>query len=426
MGRLLPALLAAGLLIGTALAEDQTLLGAELVVSNPGPEHRRKIVVYAKESDTDATLVGDPSAAGAVVTIELNGAAASSQTHLLPSGTSAVGNRSFWRGDFIKGFTYRDTTGENGAVERAFIRIRRGVARLKIWISSRTRPVSNVPPNLGTDGCVRFAIGDGDSYSIAFADGTVSNWGAARFKVARPTSQRTCLDAPTTTTTTSTSTTTSTIVVEPAPLVWAFGDSITGFYCPVLRNAHPEWNVECRHISGERTAGGLTRLTNALAEAPTPPSVVVIEEGVNDCVLAAQDFDLSSGSLVCNETGPLGPTTVATNLELMAEAVRAHGATPLVATTLHQCPVPSVDCMALPIDDPGFCPVRRCFFDHVCDVNALIETGATPAIPFQLDGAYFLDVLHPNAEGAAILAQRAADAIAAALQPSTTSSTSAP
>ena len=49
----------------------------------------------ARESESDGTLVGDPVANGATVTIRANGEAGTSETYALPAGTSAVTAKPF-------------------------------------------------------------------------------------------------------------------------------------------------------------------------------------------------------------------------------------------------------------------------------------------------------------------------------------------
>jgi lysophospholipase L1-like esterase len=188
-------------------------------------------------------------------------------------------------------------------------------------------------------------------------------------------------------------------------------------YCPLLQAAHPEWDVICKGESGELTPDGNDRLTADLNAAAAPPQVVVIEEGVNDCVVGSGYYDVSSGSIVCDTSYPLEAHA---NLEAMANAVRAHGGTPLITTTLYNCPIFGFGCMWLPVDHPGFCPEIRCLFDDACMLSQLVRNGTTPWVSFVLGSGQFADLLHPNEAGNAILAERAADAITAALSTTTT------
>jgi acetyl esterase/lipase len=210
-------LLLAGLLtlpmVPLAGAADQTVLGKVLLVKNPSTPDKRTISVSAKETATDNTIVGDPVVGGATVTVTANGTSTSSQTFVLPAGTSPLTGKAFWTGDAVKGFAYKDTKGENGPVKNAKLEIRNGIAEIKVAIGARYGAVSVVPPNTGTDGCVLFTVGGGDSYSVQFASGQMKNSGGVLFKVTKPTSQGSCVP---TTTTTTTSTTTTTQCSTPA------------------------------------------------------------------------------------------------------------------------------------------------------------------------------------------------------------------
>jgi acetyl esterase/lipase len=203
-----------------APAADQTVRGSRLILKDPGTPERRKITVKAKEAASDDTLVGDPVADGATVAITANGATPSSETYPLPTGTSPSRQRPFWTGDAVKGFKYRDAKGENGPVSRAQIKIRKGVFQIKVVVDGNLAPVAIVPPNPGSDGCALFTIVGGDSYSVQFADGALTNEGATLFKVVEPASEGSCVP----TTTTSSSTTTTTLGLQyarppgPAPL----------------------------------------------------------------------------------------------------------------------------------------------------------------------------------------------------------------
>lgn len=212
MRRLLLALTFALAALPAAHAADQTVLGKDLTVKNPGGPERRMVTVKAKETGTDNTLVGNPAASGATVTIQLTGVTSSSDVYALPAGSSASNGKPFWTGDAVKGFKYRDAKGENGPVKSAELKSKGGTFQLKIAVDGRRGPVSLVPPGPGA-GCVLVDIIGGDSYSVSFADGQVTTAGSTLFKIANPVSQSSCI-APTTTTT-STSTTTTTLVPIP-------------------------------------------------------------------------------------------------------------------------------------------------------------------------------------------------------------------
>jgi len=218
-------------LLTVARAADQTVLGSALNIKNPGTPDKRRITITAKETATDDTIVGNPTVDGATVTITAEGAAASNEAFALPAGTSPLRGKPFWTGDAVKGFKYADPKGENGPVKSALIKLKNGTFQIKVAVSGKLAPVAVVPPDPGTDGCVLLAIGEGDTYSVRFASGKVTNKGTALFKVAKPTAQGLCL--PSTTTTTSTSTTTSTLPLlpfrtPPGPAPLRYRDSAFG------------------------------------------------------------------------------------------------------------------------------------------------------------------------------------------------------
>jgi hypothetical protein len=208
---------------GLAAAAEQTILGKTLSVkdSSSGVDPlKRGAAASAGEKSSPNTIVGDPtlagSAGGAILEIFLNGANSSNQVFVLPQGTSSQG-KPFWSGSLAKGFKYKDPKGDNGAVKTAAIKKSgSGTFVIKAKLKGKQGPMTVVPPNPGTSGCVALKLGisagAGDRYSIQFgADGIVSNSGAKTFKVKKPTLQGVCPGAaPTTTTTTTTSTTTTT------------------------------------------------------------------------------------------------------------------------------------------------------------------------------------------------------------------------
>jgi acetyl esterase/lipase len=209
-------LLVVGMLVLPALtaaeAAEQTVRGSALIVKNPSTAAKRKVVVKAKETASDSTLVGDPVMNGATVSITVNGASPSADTYDLPAGVSPSTLKPFWTGDAFKGFKYKDPQGENGPVKSAQITSKGAVFQIKITVDGKLGPVAVVPPNPGSDGCVLLTITGGDSYSVQFVPGQVTNQGATLFKVAKPTSEGSCAAA--TTTTTSSSTTTTTVALH--------------------------------------------------------------------------------------------------------------------------------------------------------------------------------------------------------------------
>ena len=200
-----------------AHAADQTVLGNQLVVKNPSAPEKRKVTVKGKESASDNTIVGDPVANGATVTITANGANPTEETYAMPAGTSPSSSKPYWSGDLVKGFKYRDSKGENGPVKVAQLKLKGGVFQIKVVVDGKLAPVGIVPPAPGSDGCALLTIVGGDSYSVLFADGTLTNQGAILFKIVKPTAQGSCVSTTTTSSTTSStsSSTTSTTLGFP-------------------------------------------------------------------------------------------------------------------------------------------------------------------------------------------------------------------
>ncbi len=212
-----------------ARAADQTIPGTQL---REEPEHPRQaeVIAKAKEARSCHTIVGDLTVAGASLAITAHGGTPSAQTFALPAGRSALTGKPFWSGDAVKGFKYKDSKGENGPVKVAQLKKSGGgLFQIKAVAVGKLGAIAVVPPNPGTDGSVRLEIGGGgDTYSVLFPDGQVTNNGPAQFKVVRPVAEGTCL-RPTTTTTTTTTTTlpfcvpeASGIAVHPTTLAGAF------------------------------------------------------------------------------------------------------------------------------------------------------------------------------------------------------------
>jgi hypothetical protein len=190
-------LLAVSILLPLSLshAADQIVLGNQLLVKAGSTPDKRKIVVKAKEVDAiDNTIVGDPVANGATVTISANGGTSTIQTFSMPTGTSPMTNKPFWSGTATDGYKYKDSKSENGPVKAASIKkTASGVFQIKTVVDAKHGgPVSVVPPNTGTFGCAQFTITGGDSYHVRFASGIVTNKTNTQFKVKKPTLQGTC------------------------------------------------------------------------------------------------------------------------------------------------------------------------------------------------------------------------------------------
>lgn len=177
-----------------AHAADQTVLGKLLQVKDPGAPEKRKVLLKAVEGSTDNTLVGDPTASGATVSISLYGGTTASQVFALPQGTNAKG-KPFWSGDATKGFAYKDPKGENGPVKLAQLKIKKGTFQLKVLISGKNGTITVLPDAASSGACTALAITGGDSYSVRFGDGTVINKAPALFKVKNPLTQGSCAAA---------------------------------------------------------------------------------------------------------------------------------------------------------------------------------------------------------------------------------------
>jgi NHL repeat len=175
---------------------DQTVLGSKLVLRNPGPPERRMVILKARERASDDSLVGDPVESGATLVITAEGGTATSEKFDLATGTDPATGKPFWSGDVAKGFKYRDTTGVNGPVQTARInRTGGGSFLIDATIQARLGEIAVLPPDEGTRGCALLELGGGDSYSVAFADGTIKNRGAKLFQVRAPKSEGSCLPA---------------------------------------------------------------------------------------------------------------------------------------------------------------------------------------------------------------------------------------
>lgn len=216
---------------GLSHAATQTILGSTFLVKNPSTPDRRKVIGKAKEPGSPNTVIGDPTVSGGVLTVSASGGSPSSQTFILPQGTSFSG-KPFWSGDPLKGFKYKDGRGENGPVKT--VKIKRsagGVFTIKAVAVGKLGTVLVTPPNPGTSGCVTLTLTGGDTYVVEFGPTSrITNKGATLFKAKKPTAEGTC-GVPTTTTssttiaTTTTSSTTTTLYGSPSR---AFIDRVAG------------------------------------------------------------------------------------------------------------------------------------------------------------------------------------------------------
>lgn len=194
----LVSLVIVGVLLGLgkpAVAADQLLHGVSLSVKDPGlGPAARTVAALAREAQSPETIVGDPtlpgSAGGALLTLTLNGTHPTSQTFVLPQGTTSRGSP-FWSPLAGGGFKYKDPKGEQGPVK--LLTIKRAASALfaiKLLVTGAHGQVDLVPPDPGTDAYLTVTITGGDRYCVAFgADGKVGNAGPRGFKVRRPISE---------------------------------------------------------------------------------------------------------------------------------------------------------------------------------------------------------------------------------------------
>ncbi len=182
------------LLAAQSPAADQAILGKTLLIKNPGPLDKRKVVVKATEKNSPATIIGDPVTNGATLVVDAFGTSTNSQSYDLLAGTSTATGKPFWKGDAVKGYVYKDKAGENGPVK--IVKIKKsggGTFKIKAVALGKLGNVSLLPPNDGSSGCALLTIGGGDSYSIRFADGDMKNDGTAKFKAVKPLTSGTCI-----------------------------------------------------------------------------------------------------------------------------------------------------------------------------------------------------------------------------------------
>jgi hypothetical protein len=176
-----------------APAAEQTLHGKVLLVKDPGSTAKRKVVVLAVEKQSPDTIVGDPTATGATLTVQADGTTPSADAYALPAGSASNG-KAFWSGDAAKGFKSKDAKGENGPVKLAMLKkTKRGVFKLKAVLLGKLGDIEVAPPNDGTAGCAVLEIAGGDAYHVQFADGKIKNKGPKLFKVTKPATEGTCV-----------------------------------------------------------------------------------------------------------------------------------------------------------------------------------------------------------------------------------------
>src|SRR5262249_15111671 len=168
---------------------------------------RRSLATVALEHTSDDTIVGNPSNAGATLTVFTHGASSANQSFVLPASGWHIVNG---------GFRYRRPSDGSGAITSLRLtRTGMGVLRLKMRASGRVGPIALVPPNPGTGACVRLDVRNGDSYHVLFESGEIRRNDGSAFIVRKPPSEGVCPGTPppgnTTTTTVPGGKTTTTV-----------------------------------------------------------------------------------------------------------------------------------------------------------------------------------------------------------------------
>jgi len=209
-------------LTGAGHAADQTVRGAQVQVrdASPGfPASRRRLVLEGREVGSPNTITGDPTIAGAALTVSLG---AQEETYLLQQNLDPRSGKPYWRRRG-GGFTYANPSGTNGAaISLGIERSPTGRFRIKAVVANVQGAVGLRPPDPGTEACVRLDLVGGDSYHMLFPPPPASRIArndARAFVIKRPLTEGLCAAAPTTTsstTTTSTSTTTTTLPCDGA------------------------------------------------------------------------------------------------------------------------------------------------------------------------------------------------------------------
>jgi hypothetical protein len=201
--------LASALLLGSALAADQTVLGSRMRVSDPLPgvnPSQRTVLVIAKERPTDETIVGDPVADGATLELIVNGTTSTSQSIALPAGAPPISTGPGWVSKVIPGtyaiFKYVDKNGEASPVVYLLLKWKVGSAfglKVKLDAQGNNPPIDVVPGNPTSDLGIRLTLGTGDTYCVLFggaAGGTVVDGGPQVVKAAKPTGEGCPVAAP--------------------------------------------------------------------------------------------------------------------------------------------------------------------------------------------------------------------------------------
>jgi hypothetical protein len=174
-------------------AGDQIVRGKEFAVTDsvPSDPARRKLDVAAREKPSAASVSGDPrmppNSNGGVLHLVVAGATPSTQTFMLPAGTSLRG-RPFWRSIPPGGFQYTDPDGEHGPVRKLrVLRSASGTFEISAKLRGNAGGLDIVPPNPGTEASLLLTLGSGDRYCVRFgSDAAVLQNDGRGFEVRRP------------------------------------------------------------------------------------------------------------------------------------------------------------------------------------------------------------------------------------------------
>lgn len=209
MRRLALGLALAALLVPSAHADTQAILGLKMDVRNPSDASptRRAILVFAQEAaPSDNLLVGDPTVDGATLRVVTRGdTTLYDETYDLPAaGWKVTLTRHDW--PVFKSYVYSNAL-TGGPVRSLTIKSSGwhtpegqpppeepvpGQFRLKARLLGKDGPLGVVPPNPGTEAGIVLTLGTGDSYCVAFgaaAGGDILANTAARFALRRPTAE---------------------------------------------------------------------------------------------------------------------------------------------------------------------------------------------------------------------------------------------
>ena len=201
--------LASALLLGSALAADQTVLGYKMRVSDPLPgvnPSKRTVLAMAKERPTDETIVGDPVADGATLELIVNGTTSTSQSIALPAGAPPISTGPGWVSKVVPGtyaiFKYVDKNGEASPVVYLLLKWKVGSTfglKVKLDAQGNNPPINVVPGNPTSDLGIRLTLGTGDTYCVLFggaAGGVIADGGDVYVKAAKPTAEGCPVAAP--------------------------------------------------------------------------------------------------------------------------------------------------------------------------------------------------------------------------------------